>query len=308
MTALPDYVPIHPALLRKFEKTFAARPPECDLVDTAIAQIVESTRDYVEFVLATNGSAGADDGAIYVDETLLANNLKALEALLQSKYQIEVLYDSVKESRARIRQETRHEEPLTLALITGEGESEGAGGADVAAPPEGSADVATPPESSADVATSPESSARPNFDRTIERDHAANLALHASQNLLQTFVAAAPAHQYVKNVAFVLMHPQDPLPDERADDDVEVAGGKILLKDPVLLQYFQEPVQSRKCLHVLERQTIGSMFGVAPSIECPIAGCSAQIHKLDLQPDELMKLRVRVYMATHRREREQEET
>lgn len=297
MTALADYVPFQPALLRKFEKTFAARPAECDLIDTAVAQIVDFTRDYVEFVLDTNVNAGADDEAIYVDDALLANNLKALEALLQSKYQMEVLYDSVKESRARIRQETRHEEPLTLALITGEGEGEGASGAV----------VVPPPEVSADVATSPEGSARPNFDRTIERDHAANLALHASQNLLQTFVAAAPAHQYVKNVAFVLAHPQDPLPEECADEDVEVAGGKILLKDPLLLQYFHEPVQSRKCLHVLERQTIGSMFGVAPSIECPIAGCSAQIHKLDLQPDELMKLRVRVYMATHRREREQEE-
>lgn len=104
-------------------------------------------------------------------------------------------------------------------------------------------------------------------------------------------------YQYLKNALFVVENPEDPLPDESNDDDVEVAGGKISLKDPLSLNYFVEPVSSRKCHHIYEKQHIMRQFHDDTPINCPVIGCSATIQVGDLRDDKLMALRVKVFLS-----------
>lgn len=108
--------------------------------------------------------------------------------------------------------------------------------------------------------------------------------------------------QLLKNAAFVLQNPEKPLPDDMTDDDVAVAGGKISLKDPLSLNYFVDPVASRKCGHVYEKEHIERLIGLAPQISCPVTGCDAYLTRADLAPDQVMALRVKVYLATRSRE------
>ncbi|CAH2354999.1 hypothetical protein CLIB1423_20S01772 [[Candida] railenensis] len=265
---LPSYLPLHSSLLRKFEKIHSNRPPEYDIISQSINDLVRSTRDYIEYILKKESG---QDAAIYVDDTLLTNNLQALESLIRSKYDLDVLMDSTKESRSRIRQDTKEVQPLTIESL-----QESTNELDVGQ----------------------------NFDEVIISNYNSNLELHSSQSSFRSYLSGAPSYQYVKNVSFILTHPEDPLPDDNSalqtSDDLEVAGGKISLKDPISLQYFKDPVRSKKCLHVFESSTINSMFPDHRSgalIECPTDGCKAQISRQDLEPDELMQLRVRVYLA-----------
>lgn len=104
-------------------------------------------------------------------------------------------------------------------------------------------------------------------------------------------------YQYIKNALFVVENPEDPLPDELKDDDVAMAGGKISLKDPLSLNYFVEPVSSRKCHHIYEKQHIMRQLQDDMPINCPVIGCSATIQRGDLRDDKLMALRVKVFLS-----------
>lgn len=108
---------------------------------------------------------------------------------------------------------------------------------------------------------------------------------------------------FLKNALFVLQNPEDPLPDDVNDDDVAVAGGKISLKDPLSLNYFVQPVTSRKCNHAFEKQHIMRLIRESGRVNCPVTGCSAIITKEDLEDDKLMALRVKAFLAqTERRD------
>lgn len=119
----------------------------------------------------------------------------------------------------------------------------------------------------------------------------------ANDSSFEDILRADTSFQYLRNALFVLQHPEDPLPDELRDDDVAVAGGKISLKDPLSLNYFVEPVSSRRCNHVYEKQHIMRLFQEDVPINCPVTGCSATIRSDDLRDDELMALRVKAFLA-----------
>lgn len=112
---------------------------------------------------------------------------------------------------------------------------------------------------------------------------------------LSAKVKADPDYVYVHNVARVLIDPEDPLPEDEADDDVAVSGGKISLKDPISQNFFEEPLASRKCKHVYEKRYI--LRELLHKKVCPVDGCDASLEKGDLVPDDLMSLRVKVYKA-----------
>lgn len=105
--------------------------------------------------------------------------------------------------------------------------------------------------------------------------------------------------QFLKNALFVIKNPEDPLPDEEAEDEVSVAGGKISLKDPLSLEYFVEPVYLKKCKHVFEKEHI--LMLLLSSNDCPVTGCLAHLTKRDMEEDKLMALRVRAFTARPRR-------
>lgn len=104
-------------------------------------------------------------------------------------------------------------------------------------------------------------------------------------------------YQYVRNAYFVLQHPEDPLPEDQDDDDVAVEGGKISLKDPLSLNYFVEPMMSVRCKHVYEKEHIMPLIKKDRAIQCPITGCNEEVTRADLLLDSLMLLRVKVHQA-----------
>lgn len=107
-----------------------------------------------------------------------------------------------------------------------------------------------------------------------------------------------PGYTFMKNALFVLQHPEDPLQDEQADEELAVEGGKISLKDPLSMNYFSDPVVSKKCSHVFEREHILRLIrATREKYACPVTGCDAYLTESDLLPDKLMKLRVKVYMG-----------
>lgn len=104
-------------------------------------------------------------------------------------------------------------------------------------------------------------------------------------------------YQYVRNAYFVLQHPEDPLPDDQADEELAMEGGKISLKDPLSLNYFVDPVMSVSCKHVFEKEHIMRLLAKETNLKCPITGCVAMITKKELLPDLLMGLRVKAHKA-----------
>lgn len=115
-----------------------------------------------------------------------------------------------------------------------------------------------------------------------------------------------PSFTFIRNAFFVLQFPEDPLQDEQVDEELAVEGGKISLKDPLSMNYFSDPVVSKRCFHVFERAHIVRQMRVArDEYACPVTGCDQYLSESDLSPDKLMKLRVKVYMGmTKKRDHE----
>lgn len=115
----------------------------------------------------------------------------------------------------------------------------------------------------------------------------------------------AEMYQYLGKLRFVILNPEDPLPDEFTgapaadDDEINVSGGKISLKDPISLDYFKSPVVSKKCNHTFEEEFIKAHLRSGKP-ECPVAGCGADIELRDLSPDYIMRYRVKAYVAAER--------
>lgn len=118
-----------------------------------------------------------------------------------------------------------------------------------------------------------------------------------SEESVSAMLAGDAALLYISNAKFVLDHPEDPLPDDLADDDVAISGGKISLKDPLSLNYFVDPVLSRKCQHVYEKEHIFQLLEAQLPLDCPVTGCAARLLRADLREDKLMALRVKVHLA-----------
>lgn len=107
-------------------------------------------------------------------------------------------------------------------------------------------------------------------------------------------------HLYLKNAAFIIDHPLDPLPDENADDDLQVEGGKVDIKCPLSLRIFEQPMRSKKCGHTFDYSAIKDTWrhNVEP---CPVLGCGSRISINDFEPDELMNLRVKSFHRLQRK-------
>lgn len=125
-----------------------------------------------------------------------------------------------------------------------------------------------------------------------QRDHA------NFETKFATFLKNNRWYQYFKSAAFVVVHPEEPLPEDEADDDIGIDGGKISLRDPLLMELYTEPMVSRKCGHIYDKRHVNVLFDATGRAECPVSGCDSQVDRHDLEPDPLMKLRVRVHQLS----------
>jgi hypothetical protein len=112
--------------------------------------------------------------------------------------------------------------------------------------------------------------------------------------LFETWLKLNNQYQVFKYLPFILNHPEESLPeDTNIDDDLNVAGGKVSLKDPITLRIFSDPVIS-KCGHTYERDSILQQM-TGNSTTCAISGCEAKIEKKDLKHDKIMEIRVKSF-------------
>ncbi|RLV95034.1 E3 SUMO-protein ligase MMS21 [Spathaspora sp. JA1] len=139
---------------------------------------------------------------------------------------------------------------------------------------------------------------RPNFSDVIREKYLD----FESPKLSQKYKDLESNHKYFKylsDILFVIKNPEDPIPDDNEDEELNVSGGKISLKDPLSLNYYSDPVISKRCQHTFERSYIEEQFKRSDRerrpTHCPIAACSQEIKRSDLEPDILMVIRVRTF-------------
>jgi len=118
--------------------------------------------------------------------------------------------------------------------------------------------------------------------------------LQITPETLEHDLKSEPRLHHVKWMSFILQNPEEPIPDEKEDDDLNVSGGKISLKDPISLQPFKNPVTST-CGHTFEKDVINQMEGA--SFHCPISGCVQTIVRNQLTLDFVMSVRARAFQA-----------
>ncbi|KAI3406196.2 hypothetical protein KGF56_001038 [Candida oxycetoniae] len=102
-------------------------------------------------------------------------------------------------------------------------------------------------------------------------------------------------YSFLKNIIFVSKHPSEQVPDDEGDnedDELNIAGGKISLKDPITLNLFVKPKLSKICGHTFEESSILAHLQNGKN-ECPIDGCKAVLTPNSFKDDILMLIRVR---------------
>ena len=81
---------------------------------------------------------------------------------------------------------------------------------------------------------------------------------------------------------------------ELEDDDIVVGQVIQSLKCPITLSLLEEPVRNSKCPHVYSKAAIMEMLRRGQGrIPCPVAGCGADVTKIQLSEDKVMARKVR---------------
>lgn len=112
-------------------------------------------------------------------------------------------------------------------------------------------------------------------------------------NLFESWLKKNKDYQTIRYLPKILKHPEEPIPEDNDDDDLNIAGGKVSLKDPITLRIFTNPVIS-KCGHTYERDSIFQQMS-GNTTTCAISGCETQIERKDLKEDKIMSIRVQAF-------------
>ncbi|KAK6204696.1 zinc-finger of the MIZ type in Nse subunit-domain-containing protein [Scheffersomyces amazonensis] len=209
-----------------------------------------------------------------IDEMYLNSNLKNLENLIKIKFDLDTYRSSLRTAKESIKEQMRQEAEYTEdELNTLMRENNG-------------------------------------LNRPQNLVDFMNTSLNSSgqEDQYRRILRANEDYQFIKNVSFISKNPEDPIPDEDDDEELNVAGGKVSLKDPISLQFFRDPVCSNKCKHTFEKSSIEAQFSHGSSAQCPIDGCSKTITKNDLFPDKLMMIRVSIFKSAASKDKEGDES
>lgn len=191
-------------------------------------------------------------------DNYLQGQLKTLTNLLSQKHQLSVFKNSIDTSKAKIKHTQNNAPEISLDMLE----------------------------------TYAISGELPLSERILY-DYEETKAQHSQS--LDSVLQFNTDYNYLKNCSFILKNPEDSVPDDSVSGDIEISGGKISLKDPISRNYFEDPWISRRCNHVYERKYV--FRELANKRSCPVDGCNAVLDKNDLVPDDLMKLRVKVFLA-----------
>ncbi|EGW31731.1 uncharacterized protein SPAPADRAFT_62332 [Spathaspora passalidarum NRRL Y-27907] len=149
---------------------------------------------------------------------------------------------------------------------------------------------------------------KPNFSDVIEEQYLEMKSPKYSKGY-KDLIHKHKFYNYLNDILFVIRNPEDQIPDENEDEELNVSGGKISLKDPLSLNYYSDPVRSKRCKHTFERSNIEEQLkrGEASReriTHCPIAACSQVINRADLEADVLMIIRIRSFQRLHNKTRD----
>lgn len=103
----------------------------------------------------------------------------------------------------------------------------------------------------------------------------------------------------LKALPYIWKDPTCVIPDQQFsltsdEDDLHIQGGKIELLCPITCKPFENPMMSKKCSHVFDKDGITNYFQGYTSRDCPQGACSQKLTLRDFIPDELMKLRCKI--------------
>lgn len=191
--------------------------------------------------------------------TILKENLKCLEALIRAQYDVSIYKNSIEDSRKSIRKFQASDNELTLDNL----------------------------EHYQNV-----SSERENFADLIQSDYERSKGVVDSDRFNE-LLYKNPQYKTLLNLVFILENPETPIPDTNQEEDLNISGGKISLRDPISLDYFKNPVISKKCRHTFDKEIMEVYLQT--NNDCPIAGCKSKIALADLIPDKEMSIRVIVF-------------
>ncbi|CDH11552.1 related to E3 SUMO-protein ligase MMS21 [Zygosaccharomyces bailii ISA1307] len=96
----------------------------------------------------------------------------------------------------------------------------------------------------------------------------------------------------LRALPYIWQDPQCMLPDdEGTEEGVQIEGGRLELICPITCRPFQQPMVSKKCGHVFEKEGITNYFDGHSSRDCPQGACVQKLALRDFVPDDIMKLR-----------------
>ncbi|ODV79289.1 uncharacterized protein CANTADRAFT_52067 [Suhomyces tanzawaensis NRRL Y-17324] len=213
----------------------------------------------------------------YIDQMLtesvevsavVGSNLASLEALLRSQFDLAKYTQSVKSTKEKIKHVGREEPAISLETL--------------------------------EVYHAKEHAL--NFADEIDEQFRMEKEVNDVDAEFAEFLKKNNDYQNLKKMLFVIDNPEEPIPDDEEDEDLNVSGGKISLKDPISLNYFAAPVIAKRCQHTFEKESI--LTHLVSNNNCPINGCTNKITSSDLVEDQLMKIRVKAYLAKERKRHE----
>lgn len=258
---IPLYHPLHIDHVRTFDKVTRLPNDLFEVLDDGIKSVIASTERYLTFILE-NASL---DIPVKESEAFLNKQLQLLYVLLKQKFDMNNFLTSIDNTKKEINSIRSHEPPLSVETL-----DHYANAAD-------------------DVFAT-------HLIKNYERDARDTSDASSFTTILKTIAS----YQYIKNAAFIIQNPDEPLPEDSKDsEDIEISGGKVSLKDPLSMNYFKKPYKSRKCDHVYESEYIMNALNDGLK-NCPVDGCSATLARNDLKQDLMMELRVKAFLYQER--------
>lgn len=258
MLNIPEYVPIPSSMQHHFEtKLKDASIPVTDLKQTE-NDLLQAAVEFLDQIVETEDTAGTGEEEEVDRLAPLKRLLESFETLVQTQQQTRDFQNIFIETKTAVRERSRREGELEIDQLEHFSQLD--------------------PDQFL-------------FSRMLE----SKMSTAQPVNIQRQFGDNAD-YIYLKNAAFILEHPEDPLPDENDDDDLHVEGGKIDLRCPITLKLFENPLTSTECHHTFDQEGVeGTWISQQDIHSCPIPGCSKALRRTDFQPDRLMNLRVKCY-------------
>lgn len=250
--SLPEYIPLPSSSLREIQSLVPMRD-EVKSIQNTLNKIRLNIEDFIKFIIDERQLDNLSNV-----EKVLGGYKSSLETLLSSLAKFEIWREVCNAAKSKY-QNAMHEEP-EFQLST--------------------------------LAHYRESEELPLYEYVKNEYLRQILDMSQQQGIFNQRIINHDTYKYLESVAFILRNPEDPLPDksEGGSDEIEVSGGKVSLLDPITLHEFVEPVKSRSCNHVFEKQAIQEHLKSGHN--CPVDGCEKRILANDLVPDVFMTLRI----------------